>query len=345
MAAPDLSSERDDIQGIVASGYGHLPHAAYLLFAIDEPGAANDWLGQLARSATTARRRVERRALGVALTAIGLAAIGLSERVRDGFALEFTTGMSDDAHRRRILGDVGPNCPEGWLWGGRDSHTVDVLLLLFGESERELEALTAEQLEEVRGATLVQRLSASSEEVDHFGFRDRISQPSVAGLRSGSPAQTIQTGEFLLGYPNEYRQYTQRPLIDPRHDPSGLLPDDAAGSGLRDLGRNGSYLVFRHLSQDVPAFWQVGYPLPSTSVSSVARCPRSASSRGLGSTTRAPGTSCSPGFLTTRRASPTWSGCAGARGSSAASAARPTPATGAFAAACAAARPAAARPR
>jgi Dyp-type peroxidase family len=256
MAAHDLSPERDDIQGIVASGYGHLPHAAYLLFAIDEPVAAGDWLTRLADTVTTAHGRVQRRALGVALTATGLAALRLPERIREGFALEFTTGMTDDAHRRRILGDVGPSAPERWLWGGPDTRTVDVLLLLFGESASELETLTAQHLEDVRGATLVQRLQASNATFDHFGFRDAISQPSIAGLRSGPPAQTIQTGEFLLGYPNEYRQYTNRPLIDPLEDPSVLLSNDAAGSGLHDLGRNGTYLVFRHLSQDVPAFWQ-----------------------------------------------------------------------------------------
>lgn len=256
MAALDLNAERDDIQGIVASGYGHLPHAAYLLFAIDEPVAAGDWLASLADAITTARGRVERRALAVALTASGLAAVGLPECVRDGFSLEFTTGMTDDAHRRRILGDVGPSAPERWLWGGPGSRAVDVLLLLFGESESELDALTTEHLEEVGGATLVQRLRASTAAFDHFGFRDSISQPFIAGLGSGPAAQTIQTGEFLLGYPNEYGQYTERPLIDPLEGSSVLLPNDAAGSGLRDLGRNGTYLVFRHLSQDVPAFWQ-----------------------------------------------------------------------------------------
>src|SRR5512140_1321099 len=162
MAATDLSAERDDIQGIVASGYGHLPHAAYLLFAIDQPVAAGEWLARLADTVTTARQRVERRAVGVALTATGLAAIGLSERVRSEFSLEFTTGMSDDAHRRRILGDVGPNAPEPWLWGGPDTRTIDVLLLLFGESESELETLTEEHLEDASGATLVQGVQAGN---------------------------------------------------------------------------------------------------------------------------------------------------------------------------------------
>ena len=256
MAAADLSAERNDIQGLVASGYGHLPHAVYLLFAIDQREAAAHWLWRLADSVTTARRRVNRRAVGVALSSAGLAAVGLPADVRDAFALEFTEGMTDDAHRRRILGDVGPSAPERWLWGGPDTRTVDLLLMLFGESEAELQALIEEHLEDAEGATLVQQLPASTEAFDHFGFRDGISQPLVAGLRSGPPAQTVQTGEFVLGYRNEYRQYTDRPLIDPSEDPNGLLPGDAAGSGLRDLARNGSYLVFRQLSQDVPAFWQ-----------------------------------------------------------------------------------------
>jgi Dyp-type peroxidase family len=257
MAAPDLSAERDGIQGIVASGYGHLPHAAYLLFAIDEPVAARDWLGRLADAVTTARRRVDQRCVGVALTATGLAALGLPDRVLEEFALEFTTGMTDDAHRRRILGDVGPSAPEEWVWGGPNTPPVDLLLMLFGETDRELADLTEQHLEDGRGVTLVQRLRASSETFDHFGFRDSISQPAIAGLHHGRPlAETIQPGECLLGYRNEYRQYTDRPLIDPRGDPNDLLPEDAAGSGLRDLGRNGTYLVFRHLSQDVSAFWQ-----------------------------------------------------------------------------------------
>ena len=36
----------------------------------------------------------------------------------------------------------------------------------------------------------------------------------------------------------------------------GTLPRDADGSGRADLGRNGSYLVFRQLRQDVAGFWR-----------------------------------------------------------------------------------------
>jgi Dyp-type peroxidase family len=256
VAAPVLSGERDDIQGLLASGYGHLPHAAYLLFTIDDAAAAAGWLAQLADTVTTARARQARRSFNAALSAAALVKLGLSEAARAGFPLEFTGGMVDDAHRRRILGDVGVNAPELWAWGGPDTPPVDLLLLCFGETPAELALLADEHRETARGATLVLELPASSDTFDHFGFRDGISQPFVAGLRSGPPAQTIRAGEFLLGYRNEYDQFTDRPLLDRRQDPGDILPDDTAGSGMRDLGRNGSYLVFRQLSQDVPGFWR-----------------------------------------------------------------------------------------
>jgi Dyp-type peroxidase family len=256
VAASVLSDEREDIQGLLASGYGHLPHAAYLLFTIDDAAAAAGWLAQLADTITSARARQAHRSFNVAFSAAGLVKLGLSEAVQGSFPLEFTGGMVDDAHRRRVLGDVGVNAPELWAWGGPETPPVDLLLLCFGETPAELAVLAEEHREAARGSTFLLELPASSDAFDHFGFRDGISQPFVAGLRSGPPAQTISAGEFLLGYRNEYDQFTDRPLLDPRRDPAHILPEDASGSGLRDLGRNGSYLVFRQLSQDVPAFWQ-----------------------------------------------------------------------------------------
>lgn len=256
MAEPDLSGERDDIQGLLASGYAHLPHAAYLLVAIDDPVAAARWLRSLADIVTTARARQPRRSINVALSATALVKLRLSEAARGGFSLEFSAGMVDDAHRRRILGDLGASAPELWSWGGPDSPTVDLVLLLFGETPEDLATLTEETLDTARGATLLLELPASSDAFDHFGFRDGISQPFVAGLHTGPPEQTISTGEFLLGYRNAYGQFTDRPLLDPREDPDEILPDDAAGTGRRDLARNGSYLIIRQLSQDVPGFWR-----------------------------------------------------------------------------------------
>ena len=62
---------------------------------------------------------------------------------------------------------------------------------------------------------------------------------------------------MLLGYRNEYGQLTERPVLDPAFDAAAEnLPPALDARHRRDLGRNGSYLVFRQLEQDVPGFWR-----------------------------------------------------------------------------------------
>ena len=70
-------------------------------------------------------------------------------------------------------------------------------------------------------------------------------------------AEILHAIERLTHYRNEYGRFTDRPLIYPAADPrAAILPEAADAPGRRDLGRNGSYLVFRQLAQDVPGFWQ-----------------------------------------------------------------------------------------
>ena len=97
-----------------------------------------------------------------------------------------------------------------------------------------------------------------------FGFTDGVSQPSIDWHARRAPDEEailpygnlISAGEFVLGYPNEYGQYTDRPLLDAADPAAGILPPAADAPGRRDLGRNGSYLVMRELRQDVRAFWR-----------------------------------------------------------------------------------------
>ena len=102
-------------------------------------------------------------------------------------------------------------------------------------------------------------------QIEPFGFADGLSQPKIdwAGEQSTDPhkrdqySNLLATGEVVLGYANEYGLYTTRPLIDPHQDGCAtLLPGAEDNPALKDLGRNGSYLVIRQLHQDVPAFWQ-----------------------------------------------------------------------------------------
>ena len=89
-----------------------------------------------------------------------------------------------------------------------------------------------------------------------FGFRDGIAQPAIAGIAGSG----VPTGEFILGYENHYRSIPPTPVAPAELDPHGILPPldnpHHAASALRDFGRNGSYVVYRKLQQDVAGFWR-----------------------------------------------------------------------------------------
>jgi Dyp-type peroxidase family len=248
-----------DIQGIIARGYGNLKGACYVLLAIDGPAAARRWLRAAAGSITPGDARPQELALNIAFTASGLAKLGLPQEALDLFSYEFRTGMTT-AHRRRILGDLDETAPETWTWGGPNSTAVDLVLLMFARDDSKLDLLYRSYAAGFADAGLaeIRKLTTSDiGDIEHFGFRDGLSQPIVEGLsRAGPPAQTIKAGEFILGYLNEYGRYTDRPLLAAGSDSDGLLPKDPAGSGSADLGRNGSYVVMRQLDQDVRAFWR-----------------------------------------------------------------------------------------
>jgi Dyp-type peroxidase family len=256
---PASTLDLHDVQGLFARGYGDLKAAAFLLLGIEEAAAARRWVGALGAELTRADERPAERALNVAFTSSGLERLGLDRGALALFSNEFVTGMTTP-HRVRILGDLGENAPERWEWGGPGGPQIDAVLLLYARDNGVLASFEEEQTRGLGagGLGVVRRLgTADLDGVEPFGFRDGVSQPFVEGLaKTGPPETTVRAGEFLLGYTNEYGLYTDRPLLDQAADPGGVLPRDAAGSGRADLGRNGSYLVFRQLSQDVAGFWQ-----------------------------------------------------------------------------------------
>ncbi|MEU7135113.1 peroxidase [Streptomyces sp. NPDC046261] len=260
------SVELDDIQGIVARGYSGLTSACFLMLAITEPAAARTALGRAAARVTDGTAEPPDAAVNLALTADGLRGLGPVTPDLDGFSEEFVSGMTDP-NRSRFLGDVADNAPAHWRWGGPATPPVHVMLMLYARDEERLARLEAELREDLLatgGLTEVVRLAtATLTDREPFGFRDGISQPLVEGLpktsrvvaaREGGAAagDVVKAGEFLLGYPNEYGLLTDRPVLSAPDDPAGLLPRTQGGA---DLGRNGSYVVFRQLHQDVEGFW------------------------------------------------------------------------------------------
>lgn len=250
--------DHGDIQGIVARAYVELPAAAYLLLSIQDPAPALQWLGALTEAVTSAQEHPDTTAVNVALTSHGLRRLGLGQDALHMFSMPFVDGMTT-SYRSRALGDVEADDPSRWAWGGPGTPEVDAVLLLYARDDPSLSTLEDEHTRALSRAGLSVLLRLDTSHVggtEHFGFRDGISQPIVEGLsKTGPEANTVRNGEFVLGYPNEYGLYTDRPTLDPASDTDGMLPRDPEGTGRADLGRNGSYLVFRQLAQDVRTFW------------------------------------------------------------------------------------------
>jgi Dyp-type peroxidase family len=250
-----------DIQGLVASGYGHLAVAQFILLQVQPDGdgradRARAWLGRVAEHVTDARGRKDDHSTNVAITHHGLLALGLRPDVANAFAPEFVAGIAEPT-RSRALGDTGANAPDRWAWGGSATAPVDLVLMLYAADAGALDRLAHSYLDDLAADQLVELRRLTSNMVsatEPFGFADGLSQPSIDGLGSSSrPADTLRAGEFLLGHANEYGQLPPSPMVASGDDPSGLLA--VPGQRERDLGRNGTYLVLRELSQDVEGFW------------------------------------------------------------------------------------------
>jgi Dyp-type peroxidase family len=251
--------ELEDIQGLLARGYGRLRAARFLLLSFMEPGLAGPWLRGLAGKITHAGEDPRTNALHVAFTPDGFRALALPEDAIAGFSNEFREGMTT-RHRQRILGDTGTSAPASWLWGGPDTPAIHGVLMLYAVDEPTLATLVGAQVPALADAKV--SIVATLDTCDlggneHFGFHDGISQPVIDGIgRDGPAAQTVQAGEFVLGYLNEYGLLTDRPTIPADQDRAGILPGLAGSGRGKDLGRNGSYLVVRQMEQRVSRFWR-----------------------------------------------------------------------------------------
>jgi deferrochelatase/peroxidase EfeB len=255
-------AEANDIQAVLWSGFNSLTAGTFLLLRVRDPAAARAWLHDAPVTSIGHLTTHQPTALQIAISANGLGRLGVAETTISAFAPEFLSGMASDEARSRRLGDIGANAPVNWRWGGRGEP--DVLLLLYAEADK-LDAWVAGIVADVgqSGFDVVAQLPTTDMGgKEPFGFTDGVSQPQIdwAGQRKpGSNADLdygnlIAKGEFLLGYVNEYGQYTDRPLLPA--DAGDALPPAEDQLGLRDLGRNGTYLVLRELHQDVRGFWR-----------------------------------------------------------------------------------------
>lgn len=277
------SIDWDDIQCIALSGIGQHPESLHLFLRVTDQTAAKAWLQRLldgghvpsaaAIDDRTSSGEVSDLLVCIALSAAGLRALGLDAETLQTFPFEFQEGMAGTQRRREMLGDVGPNAPDTWIWGHgeREPHLV---MMIFASDGAHLEPKALwkllpalDGLENVWGAETCSdvytpdglRTYLRSDHKEHFGYRDGISQPLIEGTRAAEGRRygpeeisIIKAGELVLGYKNERGLRPVSPLVSADRTGASGLPRYA--DGLCDLGANGSFLVVRQLSQDVAAF-------------------------------------------------------------------------------------------
>ena len=251
-----------DVQGWAKHGYRCLVEAKYFLLTIRDRRAAVEWPGW--RKVATAEELTASppTALHIAFTYDGLRKMGLPESIADGFSIEFIQGMAEPSRSRR-LGDICKSAPSRWCWGGGPDKMPHLIVMLFAKSD--LASFESEICTEPWGEAfnLLKTLETSNmKEHEPFGFRDSISNPKFDWSRNEPIPKTafdyrttVALGELLLGYPNEYNKYTDRPLLNAADDPGNYLAPAEDDPEKKDLGRNGTYLVLRQLEQDVHGFW------------------------------------------------------------------------------------------
>jgi Dyp-type peroxidase family len=236
----------DDIQHILLTRAPALT-GRYEFLSFREGAGGRTWLSAIketVHSAAAMRATVEKdkRWVSVAFTWNGLRALGVDEGSLATFPEEFQQGMPP---RAQMLGDTGGNAPGNWV-GRLADPELHAIVILFARDEAERVRCVGEHQKLVGACAGVEVLSVLDLNAnppfnyahDHFGYRDRLSQPVIEGSGEeptpGSGA-ALKAGEFILGYPDEYGVTADRPQPE-------------------FLARNGSYMAYRRLQEHVGKF-------------------------------------------------------------------------------------------
>ena len=269
-----------DIQGNVVRAYGRFgfPIARYLLLNIREGVGGRRWLTDILPHITNSATWSDEpdgfarpgATLNIAMNHAGLAALELPLESLNSFSTEFSMGMK---MRKDITGDVDLSSPEHWdpVWqSDDDSKAVHVLLTINAITREALETQYGrvnDQIAQSLGAVALldghrgpngsllpyQEAHIIFEDgkptsKEHFKYTDGIGDPFFEGIQD-APARVngrgkqmpdgtwkpLATGEFLHGHLDEAREYP--PAAAP------IL-----------LSRNGTYMVYRKLHQNVASF-------------------------------------------------------------------------------------------
>jgi Dyp-type peroxidase family len=215
----------------------------YLLVRVDEPAGGRELVERLLAVIDSAHESPLESAEGPWVTAAftfeGLRALGVPQASLDSFDPEFRQGM---ASRATELGDVGDSGPEHWE-APLGSSDVHIAITVLSPDTARLEAAldrARRTYEGLHGVEVIWRQDCYQLPTGRtsFGFKDGIGQPAIegSGVVPTNPNELpIKAGEFLLGYEDEMGGISPVPVPD-------------------ELGRNGTYIVFRKLHTRVAAY-------------------------------------------------------------------------------------------
>jgi len=244
-----------DIQGFSLKGY-NFPRARYLLLELLHHDAARDFVKRLLPQITTGERwdlnNKPMSTVNLAFTHKGLIQFQLPMASLLSFPVEFQQGMKA---RGDILCDTGKNAPAHWdpVWKGDLVHAWLAVNARTAEALEERCTAMQQLMTETGGARLLQAQDACAiylkerpSTQEHFGYTDGFGNPDFKGAeRECVPGQgkldaqggwvSLATGEFLLGYADEAGELPVAPIP-------------------HLLGRNGTFMVYRKLHQNVATF-------------------------------------------------------------------------------------------
>jgi Dyp-type peroxidase family len=273
-----------EIQGIAAPGFLK-PHQTLIGFTV---GGSNDevllfkkflrtFADEVSSAAETLadrRRYRTHKGRGKALVGLGISFHGLQKLTPGAAAIPSEAFRQGLAARSGFLGDPqnvkDEGNPANWTVGA-PGHELDGLIVIAGDTREMVDERSRAVAELSQSAGFEMPYSEKGnvrEDLpghEHFGFDDGVSQPGIRGRASDAPddfvtprhiADTEQPTQSLFGYPGQDLVWPGEFLLGhPSTSPDPLIPG-LYSPVVPDWTRNGSYLVFRRLRQDVGLFWR-----------------------------------------------------------------------------------------
>lgn len=254
-----------DIQGFALTSFGKLRETTYLFLHFNDIALAKRFLGLLAPrliNGTFHGKAIVTETATVAFTYKGLEILGVPDACLNTFPDEFRRGMSHPTTAEK-LGDVDTeyvkNSPSNWEFGASLDERVVIHVLLIISTvdgkgmDKYLSRLATSLFMCHVSLIALERGYVADDEKEHFGFRDGISSVEINGDHP-----TIAVGELLLGHLNAANYFTVSPILPEEFDSNSTLAKNLnphrTGES-RDFGKNGTFLVYRKLEQDVASFW------------------------------------------------------------------------------------------